>query len=173
MELRLKCLTDYHMFQWPSLLLLQWSLSFTDWWCILGQCQWYRKDTPTLRLWLKAVVSSAGCIFTLHYPMVWCWILGQCLSYLKVMPTLLLWLKAVVSSACCIFTLHFSLVLYFRSVPVIPKGHAHIAFMMENSGKQCMAALLGLPIISYFHIFLTCHGWYMYFACFLVYHCVL
>ena len=30
------------------------------------------------------------------------------------------------------------LVVYFRSVPVIPKGHAHIAFMIEGSGKQCM-----------------------------------
>ena len=28
--------------------------------------------------------------------------------------------------------------MYFRSVPVIPKGHAHIAFMIEGCGKQCM-----------------------------------
>ena len=28
------------------------------------------------------------------------------------------------------------LVVYFRSVPVISKGHAHIAFMIEGSGKH-------------------------------------
>ena len=173
MEHRFEGLTDYHLFQWPSLLLLQWSLSFTDWWCILGQCLWYPKDTPTLRLWLKAVVSSACCIFTLHYyPMVWCCILGQCLWYLKDTPTLLLWLKAVVSSACCIFTIHCPLVLYFRSLPS-SQGHSHIAFMMENSGKQCMAALIDLPFLSCLHVFLACNGWCIYFGNLLVCHCVL